>query len=86
MKEIFKQLVTGIDGETHDVARWLGILAVLHFMLMSSWVVMVQHGEWKPSEYGIGIGALFAAIGAFIKLKENQEPKAAPPAPVVEEK
>jgi len=76
MKEILKQLVTGIDGETHDVARWLGILAVLHFLFLSTWVVIVQHAEWKPSDYGLGVGAVFTAIGAFIKLKENQEPKA----------
>lgn len=75
MKDILKQLVTGIDGETHDVARWLGIISVLTFLALTIYVVVFQHGDWKMTEFGAGLAALFTSIGAFIKLKENQEPK-----------
>jgi hypothetical protein len=75
MKDILKQLLTGADNATHDIARWLGALAVIIFLCLTVYVVVVQHGEWKMTEFGIGLGSVFAAIGAFIKLKQDSEPK-----------
>ncbi len=74
IRDVLKQLMTGIDGETHDIARWLGALSVLVFLGLTVFVVVVQKGEWKMSEFGIGLGAVFAAIGAFIRLKSTSEP------------
>lgn len=75
MKAVLKQLLTGVDGETQDIARWLGAISVLTFLGLTIYVVVVQHGEWKMGEFGIGLGAVFAATGAFIKLKQDSEPK-----------
>jgi hypothetical protein len=75
MLNIFKQLLTGKDGETHDIARWLGALSVLVFLGITIDVVVVQRCAWNMTEFGIGIGAVFASVGAFIRLKQDSEPK-----------
>ena len=33
-----------------------------------------QKAEWKPADFGTGLGLVFVAIGGFIKLKEKSEP------------
>ncbi len=76
IRDLMRQLLTGIDGETHDIARWLGALAVLVFLGLTVYVVVWQKGEWKMTEFGIGLGAVFAATGAFISLKSKTEPPA----------
>jgi hypothetical protein len=74
MSGILKQMMTGIDGETHDIARWLGALSVLVFLGLTVYEVVVQHHEWKMADFGLGLGAVFTATGAFIRLKETSEP------------
>ena len=75
MNAILKQLLTGLDGETHDIARWLAMVAVLTFLGLTVYEVVWLKGPWQMQEFGIGLGAVFTAAGAFIKLKESQEPK-----------
>lgn len=74
MSAILKQLLTGKDGETHDIARWLGAISVLTFLAVTVHSVVFQHAEWKMSDFGIGLGAVFASVGAFIRLKQDAEP------------
>lgn len=75
MKSILRQLLTGADGETHDIARWLGAISVLVFLGLTIDVVVIQRGAWNMTEFGVGLGAVFASVGAFIRLKQDAEPK-----------
>ena len=75
MKQVLLQLLTGIDGETHDLARWCGLLSVMTFLGLEIANFIVNH-TFDATEFGIGLGAVFAATGAFIKLKESTEPSA----------
>jgi hypothetical protein len=74
MHLVLKQLLTGRDNETHEIARWLGTVAFLVGMIMSVYSVVYKGQPFSIQEYGIGIGALIAALGAAIKLGEGDEP------------
>ncbi len=76
IRSLMRQLFTGVDGETHDIARWLGAMSVLVFLGLTIYVVVWRGGAWNMTEFGIGLGAVFTATGAFIRLKDTTEPKA----------
>jgi hypothetical protein len=75
MHLVLKQLLTGKDNETHEIARWLGTVAFLVGIIMSCYSVIYKGQPFNIQEYGIGIGALIAALGAAIKLGEETEPE-----------
>ena len=74
MKNIITQLLTGKDGYTHDVVRWLGVLAVLVALGLAIYVVAWKNQAFDIQSFGLGIGTVFASLGAALKLKENTEP------------
>ena len=67
------QLLTGKDCKTHDVGRWLAVLAVLAGIAFQAWAIHLGQ-TFNLQEFGVGIGVLFAGIGALLKLKEQTEP------------
>lgn len=73
MHLVLRQLLTGKDNETHEIARWLGTVAFLVGIVMSCYAVFYKGQAFDIQEYGIGIGALIAALGAAINLGEAQE-------------
>lgn len=74
MRRAVREMMSGADNVTPDIARWLGSLAVVVFLGLSVYSVVWQKAEWKATDFGVGLGSVFAAIGVFIKLKENSEP------------
>jgi uncharacterized membrane protein len=73
MGEILKQLLTGRDNQTHDVARHLAVIAVLAGIGLQAWAI--HKGQpFSLNDYGIGMGSLLSGLGVAIKLKENSEP------------
>jgi preprotein translocase subunit SecG len=75
MKEIIKQLLTGKDNQTHDFVRWLGVLAVLVALGLTVYVVVWRGQPFDLQQFGVGMGSVFAALGAALKLKETTEPQ-----------
>lgn len=75
MKEIIKQLLTGKDNQTHDFVRWLGVLAVLVALGLTVYVVVWRSQPFDLQQFGVGMGSVFAALGAALKLKETTEPQ-----------
>lgn len=71
---ILTQVFTGKDNATHDIARWLGSLAVLVGVALEFYSVVWLQKPINLQEYGLGMGAVFTGFGAAIKLKENTEP------------
>lgn len=81
MRNLIKQLFTGIDGETFDPARVIGygsaIAVVGTFLFNSIWSV-THTGNFDASAYGVGAGGVLAgimAVGVGVSVKSNTEPK-----------
>lgn len=71
---IIRHCVTGIDGETYDPARIYGALAVLTFLLLSIYSVVVNNAPWDAQAYGIGFGSLLLGFGLGVIVKSETEP------------
>lgn len=78
MIEIFKQLVTGKDNQTHDFLRWLGVVSGVTALGLQIFAVVHKGQPFDMQAFGIGLGALFAAIGAALGMKKDTEPEAKP--------
>ena len=70
-----KSISTGKDNTTHDVARVLAICSFLTGLGLSIYAVAWKGQAFDLQQFGIGIGAMFAGLGAALKLKENTEPQ-----------
>jgi hypothetical protein len=70
-----KHILTGIDGESYDVARVMGVAGVLFFMGMTCWNVMYKGMPFDYVNWGIGFGSVMGSMGIAIKLKEKTEPQ-----------
>jgi hypothetical protein len=75
MPEFLKQLVTGKDNQTHDVIRWAAVLGVLQALGLSAFDVVAHNAHFNLQEFGIGLGALLAAVGAALGMKKDTEPQ-----------
>ena len=74
---IIKQLLTGVDGETHDIGRWGGVISFAVGLGLEIFAVV----ETKPFDfmaYGLGVAAMATGIGALLRLKKDTEPGAKP--------
>ena len=69
-----KQIVTGKDNKTHDVIRWGAVLGILQALGLSAYDVIAHNAHFDLQAYGVGLGALFAAVGAALGMKKDTEP------------
>lgn len=74
MKAIFTQLLTGRDGATHDVVRWLAVLSIIVGLALAVYVVVWKGQPFSLQDFGLGIGAMFLSVGGALKLKADTEP------------
>lgn len=73
-KKLFKDMSTGRDGESYDVIRILALLSVVIALALTVYVVVYKDKPFNMQDYGLGIGILFASVGAALRLKETTEP------------
>ncbi len=71
IKEAFRELVTIDDNVTHDLARWLALLSVVVYWVLTIYDVAWKSNEWRMQEFGIGLAAVFAASGAWIWIEKK---------------
>jgi hypothetical protein len=64
------QIFTDSQG-SHDIARYLAALSVFHSLAMSGWDVIANHAHFDMQNFGMGIGAMFAGLGALLGFKKN---------------
>lgn len=67
-------ILTGKDGVTHDMGRWMGVLSFLSGLGLEVYVIVVKGQPFDFTQFGLGIAAMAAGIGALLKLKEGTEP------------
>ena len=72
-------MLTESDNRTMDVIRVLAVLAVAIGLSLQVWVVIRWTGplpqEFDFQAFGLGLGAVFAGVGAALRLKPESEPK-----------
>ena len=73
-KSFLTQIGTGKDNKTHDAFRWMAVLSIMVGLGLTVFVVGWRSKEFDIQSFGIGIGAVLAAAGAALKLKESTEP------------
>lgn len=74
MKDAIRQLLTGKDNQTQDLARWLAVASFAVGLGLSIYDTVCRGHPFSLQEFGLGVGALFVGVGAAIKLKEGSEP------------
>lgn len=75
MYEILKQLLTGKDNETHDMAKYLGLVTFVIGISLEVYSIVWRGEKFSFQEYGTGLGLLFAGYGAALKLGESSQPE-----------
>lgn len=68
-------ITTGIDNRTHDVARVLAVLSFVVGLGLTVYTVVWKNQVFDLQQFGIGVGAMFAGLGAALVLKKDTEPK-----------
>lgn len=68
-----KGALTESDGESYDHIRILAVLSVAIGLALQVWVVIRWIGPapqaFDMQNFGIGLGTMFAGVGAALKLK-----------------
>lgn len=75
IKKFIKNILTGVDNETHDVAKVLAVVSVLVAIGLTIYEVAFKDKAFDIIAYGTGIAALFAGLGAALYMKKDTEPK-----------
>jgi hypothetical protein len=69
----FRNIVTGKDNKTHDMARWSWLISTLALLGHDGW--QLSHGvQTNVKDLAQALALVAAAHGAALKLKENTEP------------
>lgn len=72
-REMVKQTFTGKDNQTIDLGRIIWFKGALAFIALTVWHTW-HTGSFDPTSYGMGFGAVLAAGGAALRMKETTEP------------
>lgn len=71
VKDVVRQLVTESDNRTHDLYRYLAVLAIVVGLGLQIYVVVWKNSPFDMQTFGLGVGTLFVGIGAALKLKRE---------------
>lgn len=73
MIKLFRDCLTGKDNETYDIYRLALVSALIVYFTLSIYEVY-QGRDFKPKEFGEGLGYIFGGGGLAIWLKRETEP------------
>lgn len=73
--KFFRDLFTEADGKTWDLGRVQGTIAFATFLGLSVYAYCWKGQTFDPSAWGIGFGAVAAAYGAMIWMKDKEKGK-----------
>lgn len=72
---VLRSLLTTADGVTHDIGRWLAAAGGSTGIALSVYDVVINKVHFNMLEFGGGMAALAAGVGAMLRLKADTEPK-----------
>jgi hypothetical protein len=73
--KFFRDLFTESDGTTWDLGRVQGTIAFATFLGLSIFAYAIKGQPFDPQAWGIGFGAVSAAYGAMIWMKDKEKGK-----------
>jgi len=73
MQEVLKQLLTGKDNQTYDLARVTWLLGFIVIIVLAGYEVM--HGAVNLRELAEALGIVSGASGASVMMKKDTEPQ-----------
>lgn len=68
IKTVVTQLMTESDNVTHDLFRYLVLIAFVNG-LVEHWYATANHLEFDMERYGIGLGALIVAVAPILAVR-----------------
>ena len=71
MSKWLRDLLTGSDNVTYDLVRLLAVLSIFVGLGLSIYSVVIKGQVFSLQDFGIGVGAVFLAVGAALKLGES---------------
>lgn len=76
---IVKQLLTGKDGQTHDIARWSWMISLIAVVVGGAYELFREHAS-VLREFAESVGIIAGAHGAAVYMKKDAEPDPEKPA------
>lgn len=74
VSKFFKNILTEVDGESHDIMRILLLLGSIGMLVMAA-ISVVKSGAFNATEFGAGYGGLMAAGGVGMGARATGEKK-----------
>lgn len=71
IRDVIRQLLTESDNVTHDLYRYLAILAIVTGLGLQVYAIGWKGQPFDMQTFGVGIGALFAGVGVALGLKKE---------------
>lgn len=81
LQDVARQLMTESDNVTHDLYRYLALLAIATGLSLNVFAVGWKGQAFDMQAFGVGVGALFAGVGVALKLKPETAARAEGGAP-----
>jgi hypothetical protein len=75
---IIRDSLTGLDGKTYALAKIVGVAVVLVFLGLAI-ASFITGKPFAMIDFGVGAGAVVAAMGVAVKMGETSEPKPGDP-------
>lgn len=70
----FKDLFTEADNQTWDLGRFQWLVGTVVFFSLSFWAYGFRGQAFDPVTWGAGFGAVLAAGGGMIWMKDKEKP------------
>lgn len=80
VRDVCKDMFTGIDGISTDIGRvggFIGLIVILAIGIREEWMANADY-PFNFMDFCGGLAAYLTAWGALLKLKESTEPKSPP--------
>lgn len=74
IRSLLKQTLTDNSGESYEILRLSAGMGVTMFVVLAAVDVLIKGEPFDPESYGIGFGAVVAAAGTAIRIKEGSLP------------
>jgi hypothetical protein len=75
MMKFIKDMLTGIDNDTWDIARVTFLVGFFVFVGLEIYQVVFNGQTFEMINFGTAFGAMIATLGVTLKLKQDTEPK-----------